>query len=52
MALQALECFKRKRHSETLVGKISEAAESLAHLQLEDGTFGNIQKTSMAVQVS
>ncbi|CAG7836246.1 unnamed protein product [Allacma fusca] len=50
MAVMALECLRRKRHSETLVRHIGEALKKIARLQQPDGTFGNIHTTTVAVQ--
>lgn len=48
----ALECFRRRKHSEALSSYMVDPLAKLAGKQLKDGSFGNLYATTLAIQVT
>lgn len=47
----ALECVRHRKKSELLSRHMREALETISEQQNEDGSFGNIHTTAIAIQV-
>jgi len=47
----ALECIRHRKKSETLFKNMHEHLKAITEEQRDDGSFGNIHTTAIAIQV-